>query len=188
MKLIVLTVFLCYSSMWSYSQQTIQWNENRQLTWDDFAGKINDSSRFDAECFAEIRYNYKFESPGDFKFEVYASFNKNTSWSRAGMQSNDLLKHEQMHFNIAELFAEKLKREFDTYSYTASYNTQILQVFNQVKIEYQTMQLEYDEETSHSLNKVKQKEWEDFIKNELRKTRLSLQFAQNVVKDKNVGE
>lgn len=188
MKLIILTAFFCFSSLLTYSQHTIQWNENQQLTWEDFAGKVNDSSRFDAECFAEIRYNYKFHSPDNFEFDVCANFNKNTSWTRIGLQSNELLKHEQMHFNIAELFAKKLKRDFDTYSYTARYNMQILQVFDQVKIEYQAMQLEYDEETNHSLNKVKQKEWEDFIKNELRKTRFSLQIAQNIKQEKNVGE
>jgi len=184
MKIFVLTACICISAFFANAQESIRWNENQLLNWDDFNGKVNDTSRYDAECFAEIRYNYKFYSVSDFEFEVFASFDKNTSWSRKGTRSVALLKHEQMHFNIAELFAEKLQNDFNSYSYTAStYNLQILQLFNQKKLEYQAMQLQYDEETNHALNKEKQKEWEEFVINELRRTRLSLQLVQNNKKE-----
>ena len=179
MKPFFITVFLCITTILSYSQESIRWNETNQLTWDDFTGRVNDTSSFDAECFAEIRYNYKFNSLTDFEFDVYAKFDKHISWSRKEKQSASLLKHEQMHFNIAALFAQKLKRDFDNFQYNGSFHAQILQLFNKVKLEYQAMQHQYDEETNHSLNNEKQREWEAYLDDEMRKTRLSLQLAQN---------
>ncbi|MCW3080576.1 DUF922 domain-containing protein [Segetibacter sp.] len=189
MRLVLIAVIL-FITTGVFAQEGIRWRDSQQLTWDDFLGKVNDTSRYDAECYAEIRYNYKFYTEGDFEFEVYASFDKNSSWSRRQKQCEALLKHEQLHFDIAELFAQKLKREFDSYSFTAtdSYDTQILELFNQKKSEYQAMQLQYDEETNHSLNKAKQKQWDDFIYLELRKLRLSLQLAQNNKKDTGKAE
>lgn len=188
MRLFIITPLICFFTIITYGQQSIRWTNNQQLTWDDFTGQVNDTSKYDAECFAEIRYNYTFYGPDDFEFDVYASFDKNSSWSRKHKQSEGLLKHEQMHFNIAQLFAEKIKNQFENYFYTASYSEQILQIFNLKKAEYQAMQLQYDEETNHSLNREKQKEWEERILSELRETQMSLQLAQNDRKDTGKGD
>jgi hypothetical protein len=174
-----LAVLLFVSSINSFGQDNfIKWNETSQLTWDDFSGKINDTSKYDAECFAEIRYQYRLYDFGKWEFDVNAHFDKNISWSRKEKQSEALLRHEQLHFNIAQLFAEKLQKDFNTSSFTESYNDQIQLLFKQAKQEYQAMQIRYDEETNHSLNKEKQKEWEGLVDYELAKTRLSLQLVQ----------
>lgn len=188
MKVFITVAFLCITTITTRAQQTmIKWSGDQQLTWDDFIGKVNDTSKYDAECFAEIRYNYKFYSPTEFEFDVFANFDKSSSWRRKEMQSDDLLRHEQMHFNIAALFAEKLKDEFESSNYSSDFDIQISQLFNEKKREYQAMQRQYDEETSHSLNKEKQKQWEDFISNELRKTKLKLQFVENSKKASKEG-
>ncbi len=120
---ILFTAFFLVVALTTFAQENfVRWSESQQLSWDDFTGKVNDTSKFDAECFAEIRYDYKFYGQGDFEFDVYANFNKNTSWSRKEIQSKELLKHEQLHFNIAALFAEKLKKKFNSYSYTPSFD------------------------------------------------------------------
>lgn len=184
MKILIIVVFICITNTVAYAQQSfIRWNQNQQLQWDDFTGKVNDSSRFDAESFAEVCYQYKFYNAQDFEFEVYAHFDKNASWSRKEKQCEALLRHEQIHFNIAQLFAEKLKNDFRDFSYTKDFDAEVVQLFNRKKLEYQQMQRQYDEETNHSLNKEKQKEWEDFIGNELSNTRLKLQLAQSIKKD-----
>lgn len=180
MKAFVLAAFICIISTVIYGQpRFIKWQENQQLQWEDFAGPVVDTSKYDAECFAEIRYHYKFYSPSDFRFDVYAHFDKNNSWRRKEMESEALLRHEQLHFNIAKLFVEKLKDEFNNFRYSWNYENEILQLFNGKKKEYHLMQLQYDEETDHSLHREKQKEWEDFIEEELRKTKLNLQLVQS---------
>jgi hypothetical protein len=179
MKIILAAVLLLIRSTSIYAQDNfLKWNEVPLLTWNDFSGKVNDTSRYDAESFAEIRYQYKLYTPGKFEFDVFAHFDKNISWSRKEKQSEALLKHEQVHFNIAQLFAKKLESDFKTANFAENYNDQIQLIFAKTKQEYESMQKQYDEETNHSLNREKQKEWEGLVGYELAKTRLSLQLVQ----------
>lgn len=168
MRSILTLVFICFISLLTYGQEgLVAWNESKPLHWNDFSGKAKDTSVFDAEVFAEVRYTYQFNSLKDFHFDVRAHFDKSTSWSKSERQCEHLLKHEQTHFDIAELFARKMKADFETYNYTENFAAEILAIFNQKKLEYHAMQQRYDEETNHSLNKEKQKEWETYIMEQL---------------------
>ncbi len=119
MKTLVITSLILFKAAVSFTQpNTIKWNENQGLQWEDFSGKINDTSRYDAECFTQVSYNYKFYDINDFEFEVYANFDKSTSWKKGGIRSKALLKHEQLHFDIAHFFSNKLKHEFENFHYT----------------------------------------------------------------------
>lgn len=148
-------------------QDVIIWKESRPLQWADFLGAVKDTSEYDAESFAEVTYHYTFKGPKNFSFEVQAGFNKNSSWFRKQTCCGDLLKHEQIHFDIAELFARKMREMFERYDYSQNFPQEIVEIFNIKKDEYWAMQLRYDEETNHSLNKKKQKEWENYIHNQL---------------------
>lgn len=181
MKELIITAFICMITAATYGQDnSIRWQDNQLLQWDDFAGQASDTSKFDAQSFAEICYHYTFYSPRDFHFDVFANFRKNTSWIKKQKKSEALLRHEQLHFNIAALYAEKLKDEFSNFHYTSHYEGQIANIFRQKEREYQAVQRQYDEETNHSLNKERQRQWEDFINNELRNTRRRYQLADNV--------
>ncbi len=147
----------------------IVWTESRPLQWTDFSGAVKEDSKYDAEVFAEVQYRYIFLDKKHFKFDVFATFNKNTSWSKTAKQSEGLLKHEQMHFDLAELYARKLKEELENYNYTKNFAKEVIAIFEPIKKEYQLMQLKCDEETNHSLNKEKQLEWEAYLQNELLK-------------------
>jgi hypothetical protein len=178
MKNFVVAALLCMVSAVSYGQENfLSWNESKRLEWNDFSGQTNDSSKFDAEVFAEVRYRYNFKNPDDFHFDVVANFNKNISWSRKQHQSQDLLKHEQLHFDIAEVYARKMKEMFDNYRYTENFSEEIVLLFNEKKLEYHAMQKQYDEETDHSLNKEKQTEWEVYVREELNRLKPTQQFV-----------
>lgn len=178
MKAFLLAILTCIGLHSSAQQQNIIWTEGQPLQWFDFAGPVNDSSRFDAESFAEVKYNYRFNSPKDFYFEVFANFNRSTSWCKKVYQSNDLLKHEQLHFDIAALYAQKLKTAFDNFQYSDNFKNEILQIFDQVKTEYHLAQQLYDDETNHSVNRDNQKDWEKFIADELIKNKFNLNLAK----------
>jgi hypothetical protein len=155
-------------------ESSLLWNEQKPLSWADFSGQVKDSSAFDAEVFAEVRYKYTFYSLRDFQFEVFAIFNRNTSWSRTERRSEELLKHEQLHFDIAALHAQKLKDRFNSYNYTENFEQEIQQIFSELKEEYQAAQLKCDEETNHSVDKAKQLQWEQYVRNELIRLKSSL--------------
>ena len=170
MKYVLILMGLVFSSHTLKAQDSIYiWAENRTIRWDDFLGQVNDSSIYDAEAFAEVRYKYEFQENGSPKFEVFATFNRRTSWSKRHRQSESLLRHEQLHFDIAQLYALKLKEEFERYQYTDDFTREIQQIFNGMKAEYHFMQIQCDEATNHSLNKEKQAEWENFVSRELQK-------------------
>ena len=179
MKSFLIIGFICFATFQSFAQQnTIIWDEKQPLQWVDFSGPINDSSNFDAESFAEVKYNYQFITPTNFHFDVYANFNKGTSWCRRDYHSQALLKHEQLHFDIAALFARRLKEVFDHYQYSKDYRNEIQQIFEQKKTEYHAMQHQYDEETNHSLNKDRQKDWEKYIADQLSEMKFKFNYAK----------
>lgn len=168
MKALGIAAILLFISVLTNAQENfVTWNENEPLQWNDFSGKADHSSSFEAESFAEVKYSYQFNSPRDFHFNVKASFNRNTSWIKQGYKSDALLKHEQLHFDIAELYARKLKVAFDNYTYSSNYEEEIVQIFSRVKLIYHKTQQLYDEETNHSLIASVQKEWEVLVKEEL---------------------
>jgi hypothetical protein len=179
MKPFLLIALICTVGIHSFAQQnTVIWTEGQPLTWRDFTGPVIDTSHFDAESFAEVIYKYRFNSPKDFYFEVFANFNKNISWCRKEYESDDLLKHEQLHFDIAALYAQKLKVAFESYQYSEDYKNEITEIFNEKKTEYHLVQQLYDDETNHSLKKNNQKDWEKVISGQLS----NWKFKLNLVK------
>lgn len=161
MKTFIIIAFACITSVTIFGQEhSFIWSHNQLLQWNDFQGPANDTSLFDAESYAEVRYTYKYNSPENYNFEVYAVFNKNASWCRKQFRQKDLLKHEQLHFDIAELFSRKLRDAFKQYPFTENFNKEVQQVFNPIKVEYHSVQALYDEETNHSLNKENQVKWD----------------------------
>lgn len=178
MKGVILTALIIFISLLGKGQvQPIIWEENKTLAWADFRGKANDTSRFDAAAYAEICYNYAFYSLKDYQFNVEARFNKTISWSKKKNQNPALLQHEQLHFDIAQLYALRLKQDFENFVYSKNFKEEILEVFNRKKLEYKMIQHRYDEETNHSLNIEKQKEWEGFIAIELTVIKNRFQLA-----------
>ena len=171
MKPLLVLIGIVICSLTLQAQDSLYvWTEKRTIQWNDFLGRVNDSSNYDAEAFAEVRYKYEFQNIANPRFEVFATFNKNTSWSKPYRQSESLLRHEQLHFDIAQIYAIKLKEEFQHFKYTENFANEIQQIFNAVKAEYHFTQIQCDEATNHSLNKEKQAEWEAYVNQELQKS------------------
>jgi hypothetical protein len=174
MKLFIFLLLLCFSTSAFYQQEdVILWNKNQRLSWKDFTGLADEKSSYYAATFASIRYRYQYSSTGkvyNVKFEVYSYFTKSKSWSKKERQSVALLQHEQLHFDITELYARKLKEELERNKYTENYKSEIAEIFNIKKRELKQMEDKYDEETNHSQNKEKQQEWENYVAKELSKS------------------
>ena len=78
------------------------------------------------------------------------------------MNSDYHLLHEQRHFDITKLGAEKFVNELKNASFTMqNYQQLINQIFDRVYDENIALQNTYDRETRHSLDKEKQEEWND---------------------------
>ncbi|MES2269228.1 MAG: DUF922 domain-containing protein [Bacteroidota bacterium] len=169
---VLIVAFICCVSG-SLHAQTIKWDTNTPLTWTDFSGTIDKNNPYYAHTQARINYNYKWRKSDylfTYEFKIDAGFEKNASWVRPGKESPELLQHEQLHFDISELFARKLSVAFNTKKYTANYEQEIKDIFAQIMKEVGAMQEKYDAETNHSANKDKQQEWETYVKEQLKQT------------------
>lgn len=140
----------------------VYWSESRKLHWNDFQGKIPISygkDRAGSSLSISPKYNY-----GDVRVLCY--FDIMTSWKRD--TSLFLLQHEQLHFDIFELYARKIRKEVSFLTNCKKLN---FEKFNNVTDSLfrecgLTNEL-YDQETSHSLIRVKQIEWEKKIAKDL---------------------
>jgi len=91
----------------------ILWLTKRKLVWDDFRG-IPDTSRTNVGAVTQgaieiIDSNWENEIP---KYKIGCFFIKSKSWTR--VNDSYSLAHEQLHFDIAELFARKIRKAFDS--------------------------------------------------------------------------
>lgn len=168
MKKIILAALLITSSLNSFSQDTIYWSPCYKLKWEDFQGKADSSSQFGAVSRPGIKY-YLSANEDSFNVKVICFFIKSRSWTRL-KSSDTLLMHEQVHFDIAELFARKLRKSFSEYKFnyqTAGKDIDKLFLLNkQERIKMDTL---YDKETNFSRNRKQQLLWNEKIKPELDK-------------------
>src|SRR5687767_8341950 len=90
--------------------ESISWNEFYRLQWHDFQGKPGDESIGDAGAVVQIKAK-PFIVKKKINYDVVALFNKRKSWTRD--QSDALLAHEQLHFDIAEVYARKIRKKIE---------------------------------------------------------------------------
>lgn len=151
--------------------EVIPWRADVNLTWPDFKGKPDRSSPYKAMTFSSISSNLLVFSEKELKIEVSCHFIKNKSWKKA--ETDELLKHEQVHFDIAELAARKMRQRLSLLKLKDlnqdNIQARLNKIFNTSTKEQQQMNKKYDSETNHSINTKEQKEWELKIQNELEK-------------------
>lgn len=156
--------------MYSQSCKSILWSADKKLVWEDFKGNPDYKKTYTAIT----QYNIYSDST-EFKndtlvFAIRNLFNPNESWVK--QLSEELLTHEQLHFDIAEVYARKLRKLIKTHVfYRNTMNWDFREFHDKVLAECAMRQKQYDEETGHSVNSKRQKEWEAQIAKELEEYR-----------------
>ena len=146
----------------------IEWSKDTPLTWKDFKATQASGAKFAALTYWSIYFTCSGESDS-LKMEVICFFGKKESAVKTSARKDtSLLRHEQYHFNLAEVYTRKFRKALQENKYTfkdASDKSKKLykQYFGECKQE----QDKYDEETEHSLKTDKQKAWEGKIDKEL---------------------
>ena len=89
----------------------IAWARDRRLAWTDFKAKAPaQAGEAAGSC---VGFNVSWEcADAGITFVVQAAFDPDQSWVRAGSENDALLHHEQTHFDLTELFARRLRKEF----------------------------------------------------------------------------
>lgn len=175
MKKILLLFFLlnASSAFAQAPQDKIFWQEDGVLTWDDFKAEPNPAHPYEAMTSSGISYSWSLRTSPfgkkDFISTVESYFSPSESWVKKGKRSSSLLKHEQLHFDITELHARKLRKIISEYKLTPNIKGDLQNIFNSIHKERIEMQNLYDRETSHGTDTVNQKKWEEKVKFQMEK-------------------
>lgn len=144
----------------------IPWSENRKLAWSDFQGKPDASSPFKAKT--ESSLDIQISTQGmEATITMQTNFSKTASWVKT--QTDLLLKHEQTHFDIAELWTRKFKQKMKDKTFPAkTFQSTLNTLHGEVQREGKAMQALYDKETNHSINEKEQDKWTKKINADLK--------------------
>lgn len=178
--------FVGFITLLSFSfvkDEFILWQENKKLKIQDFRADNKDTVKVNRQQFlgaiSAIRIEYSSfqrnkNSVPDFSIKTY--FDPNESWML--LKNDYVLQHEQIHFDLTELYARKMRKSVESLQQKKVSNLEIykkkLNYWNQMS---QQTNNAFDKENNDSytlkngtffLNKnPKQKEWKNKIENEL---------------------
>lgn len=157
------------SSLFSQSNKCtdcISWSEDRKLEWSDFKGKPRKASPNEALTDSGMSIELKCDGT-TAEAIIKCFFSPSKSWTKS-TDSDYLLAHEQLHFDITELFVRKLRQKLAKHKGDCeALSKHIEAYYNSNYKEFVAYQDRYDSESKHSLNKEKQAYWEAKIKREL---------------------
>lgn len=158
------TLFISLIALSVYSQdyETILWSNDHRLSWADFKAKPSSPARAAAITASGISYQFStLESDGEFEldFSVSTYFYPDKSWYQPKICDEVILSHEQLHFDISELFARKMRRLLTETRFTKNVKAEVKSIYKQINKELAQFQNLYDNETNYSRDREKQLIW-----------------------------
>ena len=103
---VIVIAMLWMSDLSRFKKEIIKkWDREHPLVWSDFNGEIPWGTAFDAAISSKV-YTIPDSSGG---YNIYAGQNNLKSWTKHNRGKEELLRHEQYHFNITELHARMLR-------------------------------------------------------------------------------
>ncbi|WP_299249273.1 DUF922 domain-containing protein [uncultured Cytophaga sp.] len=154
---IIVSLFLF--SIISSDSNSFGWTTERKLTWSDFKGKPDKSNPAAALTYTDIKMNASLNNDV-ISILVENLFNQNLSWSK-NKNSASLLAHEQLHFDITEIYTRKIRLKMNEIASAKTIqNGTLNKESSKLLKEWKQFQNKYDEETNHGILTDKQKEWQ----------------------------
>ncbi len=144
---------------------SLQWHAERKLTWSDFRAPV---PRNPHGMVAETHWSWDWEEAevkGKYQLIPICYFVTSGSWTT--VDDDYILGHEQLHYDIGELYVRKLRKKLQEHPEYLNDSNKLKKVFSKYFESCKTVQTNYDRETNHSINKTKQKYWQAKIKKEL---------------------
>jgi hypothetical protein len=162
-------VFTDYTA--ASAPDTVFYSPSRPLIWNDFTGSPSKPSKYAAAVFPGFAYEGRSEVVNgelhlylDMKVYVLQS----SSWVKPDSRNDYSLNHEQKHFDLVKLVAERFKQKITPAILSVEdYNSIIQYHYIESFREMNQLQEQYDSETQHGLNKVAQEQWNKKIEEEL---------------------
>lgn len=148
------------------NEEVILWEKSRKLTWEDFKGDP-ENNRAAAVTASGLTYQFSTTKKNgnivDVDFIVFSHFYPNKSWYRPAVSDAVILGHEQLHFDITEVFARKFSKQLVEKKFTNNVKREVQEIYRTINKELNDFQNLYDEETNFSRNREQQNIWESKI-------------------------
>ncbi len=147
------------------------YQEHPKLSWQDFKGTPSGSSPHRASINSGLSYTYHGmdqSTIGRPHYKVYAYFYPQLSWRRDLNETDPaLLAHEQLHWDITEVYARKLRVAYHRYRPRKDPKSEMDYIFQVFEKKRKAVQDKYDLETRHGRDKEAQLKWWVAINEEL---------------------
>jgi hypothetical protein len=185
--LVVLGMAICVLSSIALAEigsPQVEWDQSSPITWDLFQGTPPAESIHRREP-AQIAVNYGWHA--DFTAEqsldgtwvahatsvvVTLHMVLANSWANLSLVTPHILQHEQLHFDLYEVYHRKLElcmleiRSSSSTTGQGAFNqlqTSLAHVFSTILQTANETQALYDSQTSHSTNAAEQARWQGLI-------------------------
>jgi hypothetical protein len=155
-------------------EETITWTESQKLHWGNFEGEPEYNTEAVAITASGITYGFSSKTYSnsdkiDYATKVLAQFYPEKSWYLKERVTDTVLGHEQLHFDITELHARKLRKRIKNTKFTKNIQKELSKIYDQVSVELRQMQNQYDEGSDYSRDYEGQVQWQKWIAIELQK-------------------
>lgn len=152
-------------------KDTLYYSLNRPLGWSDFKSRPDAQSRFAAEIFPFVSFEesadvVNSEIRVELKMKVYLV--RSFSWVKDYARNAYTLNHEQRHFDMVKIAAERFKKKIRNSDLTVDNYQGILSVeYLESLREMNLLQVQYDTETKHGTDQAAQQRWNRRIDDEI---------------------
>ena len=147
---------------------SLRWSASRPLTAADFKGRARAGEPHAALTSANINTGATCRD-NLFSGTARASFDPATSWVRdPAHMTPALLRHEQLHFDIAEVYARRLRQQLASLKVPCDkLGSTFDQVTKAAYLAWQQAEEAYDRDTNHGLQHEQQARWEAQVRQQL---------------------
>ena len=166
----------------------IEWADGRKLTIQDFKGKIPPSTGDASHSWVAIDASWECRD-GKGSSQARATFDSNRSWWRAANANlwgtvddatpmappqdadRELLAHEQLHFDLTELWVRKIRAQFKTLPAvcaTPGGASAFEKAIADMERDWRAEQEKYDTDTGHGTDALQQRAWAGRVANALK--------------------
>ena len=158
--------WFAFTSALAQDSDAIPWEASRKLRWEDFKGTPPNLKKVAATTASGISYSYQTHgTPGQYRldYEVTAFFYPHKSWYHRELCDSVVLSHEQLHFDITELYARRMRTMLEGESFGPDVKAEVRRIFKRLNRELSEFQARYDRETDFSRDREAQRRWNEKI-------------------------
>ena len=169
MKQFALLSFLitCLSTFGQITD-TILWRESYKLQWVDFQATPDENSNTRARTAASLFCYPEYKGNGII-CKVLCYFERQSSWVQKNHKLDYILKHEQGHFDLYEVYARILRKRLSEMKFKRKdLESDLNKMVEKLGKESRARQKKYDKATGFAKNEVNQQKWLKKIAEELK--------------------